>query len=242
VLYQYLNIPYKQAITARLNGEDLDDPVPDGGKAEQLVNQAMFMLLGKVAKLDGRVTAEEIDYATLVMNLLGLDSMARHRAIEDFNRGKLWASDVGPILKKLVQHIGRRSDLAYQILKVQCQAACVYGGMGLTKKVFLREVAEVFGYDKIEFQEICNTSRRYCVNSASSNWSTINDAYGVLHLSPGVNEKEVKRAYRRLVSRLHPDKLNAQNLSEEAIKAAQEQFDKIHSAYQILCGKRKIRA
>jgi DnaJ like chaperone protein len=242
MLYQLLNTSYKQAVTARLNGYGLEISVPGGGKAEETINQAMFMLLGKVAKLDGRVTTEEIGYATLIMNLLDLGEFARRKAVDDFNLGKLLASDVTPVLKKLAQHIGRRNDLAYLFLKIQCQAACVYGGMGLPKKVFLRDVAEIFGYDKIEFQEICNESRKYCLSGADSNWSSINEAYDVLQLAPGVNNEEIKRAYRRLVSRHHPDKLNPQNLSDDALRAAQEQFNSIRDAYEILCGKRKIRA
>jgi DnaJ like chaperone protein len=242
MLYQFLNTSYKQAVTARLNGCDLDVAVPHGGRAQELVNQAMFMLLGKVAKLDGRVTTEDIGYATLIMNLLDLGETERRNAVADFNRGKLWATDVNPVLKNLVQHIGRRNELVCLFMKIQCQAACVYGGMGLPKKVFLRGVAEIFGYDKIEFQEVCNESRKFCSSGSGSNWSSISEAYDVLQLAPGVNDEEIKRAYRRLVSRHHPDKLNTQNLSEDALRSAQEQFTSIRSAYEILCGKRKIRA
>ena len=242
MLYHFLNNSYKQAVTARLSGSDLDIAVPRGGRAEEFVNRAMFMLLGKVAKLDGRVTIEDIGYATLIMNLLDLGDSARHKAVDDFDQGKLRATDVSPILKKLVQHIGRRNELAYLFMKIQCQAACVYGGMGLPKKVFLRNVAEIFGYDKIEFQEVCNESRKFCSSGAGSNWSSISEAYDVLQLAPGVNEEQIKRAYRRLVSQHHPDKLNPKGLSEEGLRSAQEQFTSIRSAYEILCGKRKIRA
>ena len=120
MLYRFLNTPYKQAITARLNGVDLDVAVPDGGNAEEIVNRAMFLLLGKVAKMDGRVTSDEVAYATVIMNLLGLDGIARYQAIDDFNRGKLWSTEITPVLKNLTQHIGKRSKLAYLFLKVQC--------------------------------------------------------------------------------------------------------------------------
>ncbi|MBL4820187.1 MAG: DnaJ domain-containing protein [Gammaproteobacteria bacterium] len=63
-----------------------------------------------------------------------------------------------------------------------------------------------------------------------------------MQLAPGVADDEIKRAYLRLVSRHHPDKLGPQNLSEEALSAAGDQFAAVHSAYEILCGIRKIRA
>ena len=242
MISQLTNLAYKRALTARLTGNAADRPLPSGGKAEQLVNRTMFLLLGKLAKLDGQVTSDEISFATLVMNLLDLDVFARKRAIEDFGRGKLLGTDVTQDLRQLIPHLGQRSELAYLILKVQCQGASISGGMGLLKKVFMREVADLFGYSKIEFQEICDQLRKSNPETAPVEKALVSEAYHVLQLAPGVNDDEIKKAYLRMVSRHHPDKLGRQNLSEEALQRAQEQFNSIRSAYEILCGKNKLQA
>jgi DnaJ like chaperone protein len=241
MFFQFTNLAYKRALAARLSGSDDSPPLPDGGKTEKQVNRAMFLLLGKMAKLDGQVTSEEIGFATLVMNLLDLDVFARQRAIEDFERGKLLGTDISTELNRLISHLGRRSELAESILKVLSQGAFTSGGMGLLKKVFMRDVAELFGFSKVEFQKLCDQIRNFDAQKAAHDQNQVSKAYDILHLEPGVDELEIKKAYLRMVSRHHPDKLGRQNLSDDAMRRAQEQFNSIRSAYEILCGRNKIR-
>ena len=58
---------YRKALVKRLSGFSACLELPEGGRAEQLLSQAMFMVLGRLAKADGRVTEEEVHYASDVM-------------------------------------------------------------------------------------------------------------------------------------------------------------------------------
>jgi hypothetical protein len=58
------------------------------------------------------------------------------------------------------------------------------------------------------------------------------DPFAVLGVSPGASAEDIKAAYRRLVNRYHPDKL--QHLGEEFREVAEEKFKTIQSAYQTL--------
>ncbi|MBL7480256.1 co-chaperone DjlA [Legionella bononiensis] len=60
-------------------------------------------------------------------------------------------------------------------------------------------------------------------------------AYALIEVSPDSSKQEVKRAYRRLLSRNHPDKLIAQGLPEEMIKLANDKTHKIMKAYELIC-------
>jgi len=72
--------------------------------------------------------------------------------------------------------------------------------------------------------------------------SFLHNAYCVLQLEPGVEDGEIRRAYLRMMSRYHPDKLASTDASEDALKQAQENAMAIRSAYEALCGIRKLRA
>ncbi len=63
-------------------------------------------------------------------------------------------------------------------------------------------------------------------------------AYSVLEINPGASNEEVKKAYRQLALKNHPDKVAY--LGEEIRKKAQEKFQKISEAYEAIKKERKM--
>jgi len=55
-------------------------------------------------------------------------------------------------------------------------------------------------------------------------------AYRVLEIEPGANKETVKKAYRNMANKYHPDKVN--HLGEDFLKVAEEKFKAINAAYQ----------
>ena len=70
---------------------------------------------------------------------------------------------------------------------------------------------------------------------------SLDDAYAVLGLSRNATDAEVKKAYRRLMSQHHPDKLVAKGLPEEMMKVAAQKTHEIKQAYEIIKERRGIR-
>lgn len=63
------------------------------------------------------------------------------------------------------------------------------------------------------------------------------DPYEVLGLQPGAPVEEVKKAYRQLAGKYHPDKVSY--LGDEFQKLAEERFKQIQQAYQAIVGSRR---
>jgi DnaJ like chaperone protein len=66
---------------------------------------------------------------------------------------------------------------------------------------------------------------------ARSHLGTMGEAYAKLGLKNSATDKEVKQAYRKLVSQYHPDKLVSQGLPEEMMEMAKTRVRDINTAY-----------
>ncbi|PUA26725.1 MAG: molecular chaperone DjlA [Cellvibrio sp. 79] len=68
----------------------------------------------------------------------------------------------------------------------------------------------------------------------------LEDAYQALGVTSGMTEQEIRRAYQKLVSQFHPDKLVGQGMPPDLVNAATERFKKIQAAYDFLKKYRSI--
>jgi DnaJ like chaperone protein len=69
--------------------------------------------------------------------------------------------------------------------------------------------------------------------SARSEPSTA-DAYALLGIKPQASVAEIKRAYRRLISQHHPDKLVSKGLPEDMMQVAAKKTHEIKQAYEVI--------
>jgi len=71
-------------------------------------------------------------------------------------------------------------------------------------------------------------------NNQSPTQSDIANAYSILGVEASASDADVKKAYRRLMSQHHPDKLISKGLPEEMIKIATDKSQQIQKAYELI--------
>ena len=69
--------------------------------------------------------------------------------------------------------------------------------------------------------------------SASPN-QNLHTAYKILGVNPGMTEDEIRRIYKKLSHKLHPDKLMSQGLPQERLNAALDDFKRVQAAYSFI--------
>lgn len=63
-------------------------------------------------------------------------------------------------------------------------------------------------------------------------------AYKILEIDPGATDDEIKKAFRKMAMKYHPDKVS--HLGEEFKKVAEEKFKKVNEAYERIKKERNI--
>lgn len=222
--------------------------------------QNTFLVMGYIAKSDGRVSQAEIRYARAIMDQLGLKSDQIQQAIQLFNEGK---SGQFPMKKNLAQlhHLCQGNTMLLQLfMELQIKAALADGAINTESLNALKEVAkcifipvhiidvlvrQVYAtsqyQNQSQYQSYQHHNQSHQQHYARSNPRTeLKDAYAILGLDDKADVQQIKKAYRKLISQHHPDKLIAKGLPENMIKLATEKTQKIQKAYEHICAVKGI--
>ena len=218
---------------------------PSGAYAEtqNLFFEITFEVMGHLAKVDGRVSEEEITIARRIMHAMHLSPEQVRVAIDRFTTGKRAEYPLGERLAELGRRIGRRRDLCRAFVEIQVQAAVGSGEIANAKRKLLWEVARALGIGRVELAQIEALVRAQTQRSPQGQGGTISldAAYRVLGVDPSVGDKDVKTAYRRLMNQHHPDKLVSRGLPASMMALAEQKTREIRAAYERIKAQRGFR-
>jgi DnaJ like chaperone protein len=225
------------AIIGALLGHQFDrglgDALPGSmPRAQQAFFVLTFEVMGHVAKVDGRVSEEEIQIARRIMHQMRLGPDQVRQAIDHFTFGKRPDYALQQRLSDFAARIGHRPELARAFVEIQVQAAVGAGEIAASKREVLWQVARIFGFNRVELAQIEAMLRaRKPGQGSASRELDLGAAYRTLGLEPGASDKEIKTAYRRMMNLHHPDKLVSKGLPESMKASAEERTQQIRAAY-----------
>ncbi|MBA2657049.1 MAG: co-chaperone DjlA [Tatlockia sp.] len=223
---------------------------------QQIFFEATFSVMGHIAKADGRVSPQEIAMAKTLMADMGLTPEQKIAAQNFFNQGKSTNFNLEKIIRELRENCSANPELLKLFMDIQYRSAqtdgfsekklqaldLIFRRLGFAPIRDQYRFYEDFGRHSSSQQQSSNSSRQRSgnynggyQNTQQSAQSTLQSAYALLELDRNANKQETKKAYRRLISRNHPDKLIAQGLPEAMIKIANEKTQKITKAYDVIC-------
>lgn len=200
---------------------------------------ATFAVMGHLAKADGRVSEQEIRMAEAVMSEMSLSPEMRRAAIGLFNQGKSAGFDLDAVLTQFRRECHGRGTLLGMFIEIQLQAAYADGSLDPAEDRLLAHVCARLGVSEHEYRRLermIRAERGFAGDAGGRRprpaGPTLEEAYAVLGVDPGASDAELKRAYRRLLSQHHPDKLVSRGLPEEMMKVATQKTHEIRQAYE----------
>jgi len=201
---------------------------------------ATFATMGHIAKADGKVTQDEIKVAESVMAQMRLSAEQRRVAIDLFKQGKDSDYDLQAVVEQFRIECRRRTNLMQMFVEIQLHAVYADGEVHPAEQLLLEQVCEYLKFPKFMLRQMdvlvragrnAQQQQSESKTGGSGNLSLAN-AYELLGVEKSASDADVKRAYRKLMSQHHPDKLVAKGLPEEMIKLATEKTQHIKAAYE----------
>ncbi len=216
----------------------------DAGERERVQTaffSATFSVMGAMAKADGRVSPEEIRLAESVMVQMDLSPEMRKTAIRLFNEGKKPDFPLEDVVRQFHRKCHRRTTLIQMFLEIQLQAAFADGRIDAAEDALLLRLCHLLGISEADYRRL----QSMIGAAAGGHWEAgagrvqadtgepdLARAYEILGVDPQASDADVKKAYRRLLSQHHPDKLVSKGLPEEMMRLAAQKTHEIKQAWE----------
>jgi len=187
---------------------------------------SLLVLMACIMKADGRVHKSEL-------------AVVKKFLVANF--GEQGALEALQILKNLLEQNIDETEVAMQIgqnmnyssklelLHLLFDIAYADGEVVAPELATIQRIGNIFRIDRLDFESI----KAPYMKQVDRDW-----AYKSLEIEPTATNDEIKKAYRRMAMKYHPDKVN--DLGEDVKKSATEKFRSINEAYENLKKERSI--
>jgi len=185
---------------------------------------SLLVLIAAVMKADGRVLKSELNYVReFLVRTFGTDSAREAvKMLHDLLKQNIPVTDVCFQIKKNMDYSSR-----LQMLHFLFGIAQADGNVDAREQELLSHMATNLGISGKDFESI-----------RSMFVADTNSAYKILEIDPAATDEEIKKAYRKMAIKYHPDKVSY--LGEDIQNAAKEKFQKVNEAYEKLKKERNL--
>ena len=202
-------------------------------------------MLAKMAKADGRITRDEIDSVERAFAQLGFTAQARDYAVNVFRKAKDDAHTIYQYADEFAAAVDsvELRELFYELL---WDLACADGDVSASERLILQRIPRAlcirstwyafFAQQRLGASSSSSRGRR----RAAPVRDELQEAYAVLGASASDSPDELKKKYRELAKKNHPDALRAQGLPDELVGKATERMGRINAAWATIRSARSL--
>jgi len=185
---------------------------------------SLLVLIAAMMKADGKVLKSELDYVKQFFVRQFGQSTAGEALVmlKDILKQDIPVRDVCEQISKNMDYSSR-----LQLMHLLFNISVADGAINALE---LEAIEKMSGYLGIASSDFISIRNMFVPESDSS--------YKILEIEKRATDEEVKKAYRRMAMKYHPDKVS--HLGEEFRKSAEEKFKKVNEAYEKIKKERNI--
>lgn len=185
---------------------------------------SLLVLVAAVMKADGKVLKSELDYVKkfMVQNFGEASAAEAVKLLRDLLKQTIPVNEVCRQIKQNMNYSAR-----LQLLHFLFGIANADGHVEENERKLIEHIAKEMGIGNSDFESIQAMFVR-----------NVDADYKILEIEPSVSNEELKKAYRRMAMKFHPDKVS--HLGDDFQKAAKEKFQSVNQAYENIKKERKI--
>lgn len=207
--------------------------------------RALFRCMGHLAKLDGRVTEDEIRAARSVMHRIGLGPARIGHAISWFNEGKDPGFGLEACVTGFRQTAGERAEARSTFLRLLLEVVFAKSQVSREERAAVWQICQWLQIGRVELAQLeamIRAQKGFRRSPAGDiDRGRVQEAYAALGVEPTATNDEIKTAYRRLMNQTHPDKIASGNPGADAVAEAERRTREVRRAYELLKVRRTIR-
>ncbi|MCX2683091.1 molecular chaperone DjiA [Campylobacter sp. MIT 21-1685] len=200
-------------------------------EVKRRMNYYVIALLAKIAKSDGRVSEQEADMISQLLDANASNIQEREFLKASFNEHKENINNAFYVAKDFLKEVPLPRAQRLNVLRVLVFMALIDGQFNVKKQEILDEIARAFELEKSELDSFIESLSNL---KRSQQGMSVEKAYELLELPNNADLSTVKKRYRVLAKKYHPDILNANNVSKEELEQGVTKFQKINEAYEII--------
>ncbi|AXX92555.1 molecular chaperone DjlA [Malaciobacter molluscorum LMG 25693] len=204
----------------------------------------LVALMAKVAKADGQVSELE---AQLIKHTLGdisrhfkNEEEIREKLKEIYNKEKSSFDNTIEVCKNLYNLTSNNYEKRVKIMEYLLNLAFIDGDFSNTELMITEDISNALKIKRVDFERLVNAFEMFYKKQKENESLSLDKAYEVLEASKEDDNNTIKKKYRSLVKRHHPDIIAGQGASQNIIDEATTKLQEINQAYELIKKSRGI--